>query len=160
MFLHVKLGSFVRVMPGVKRVPPCGMCMMRRFFVRSTFMMLSGFAVVAGGMRMVFCRLFVVLSCFLGHCVFPPFVAPAGTDYSHGKLGMLTSAKLCFLPQNLHDDADHNARRKTSNPALGVSNRRPTWKAVPGLGDWRLRRHAVGYNLKWTPGAGPLMPLS
>ena len=55
MFLHVELGSFVGMMPGVKRVPPGGMCMMRRFFVRSTFMMLSCFAVVACGMRMVFC---------------------------------------------------------------------------------------------------------
>jgi len=51
----VKLGSFVGVMPGVKRVPPCGMCMMGRFFVLSTFMMFSCFAMVARGMCMVFC---------------------------------------------------------------------------------------------------------
>jgi hypothetical protein len=82
MFLHVELGSFVGMMPGVKRVPPCRMCMMRRFFVRSTFMMLSCFAVVACGMRMVFRRLPIVLGCFLGHgSVFLRFVAPA-THYS------------------------------------------------------------------------------
>jgi len=35
VFLHVGLGSFVGVMPGVKRVPSCSVCMVRRFFVVS-----------------------------------------------------------------------------------------------------------------------------
>ena len=55
MFLRVRLGSFVGVMPGVKRVSPCGVRMMGRFFVVSAFMMLSCFAVVTRGMRMMLC---------------------------------------------------------------------------------------------------------
>ena len=96
MIFHVRLGSFVGVMPRMKCVSPCGVCMMGRFFVVSSLMMFRRFGVVARSVRMVFCRLLVVLGCFLGHGVFPPFVVP-GTDYSHGKLGTLTSAKLCFL---------------------------------------------------------------
>ena len=71
MFFHVKLGSFVGVMPCVKRVPPCGVRMMSRFFVVSALMMLGCFAMVTRGMRMVFCRVLMVLSCFLRHRVFP-----------------------------------------------------------------------------------------
>jgi hypothetical protein len=41
--------------------------MMGRFFVVSALMMLSCFAVVTRGMRMVLCRLLMVLGCFLGH---------------------------------------------------------------------------------------------
>ena len=67
VFFRVDLGSFVRVMPGVKRVAPCGMRMMGRFFVVSALVMFGCFAVVARGMRMVFCRLLMVLGCFLGH---------------------------------------------------------------------------------------------
>jgi hypothetical protein len=55
VFLHVNLGSFVGVMHGVKRMPPCGMCMMRRFFVMTALMMFCCFAVVTRGVRMVFC---------------------------------------------------------------------------------------------------------
>jgi hypothetical protein len=75
-------GGLVGVMPGVKRVPPCGMCMMGRFFVMSALMMLSCFAVVTRGMRMMLCRLLMVLGCFLGHGVFPLF---GGPHYSHGQ---------------------------------------------------------------------------
>ena len=53
VIFHVRLGCFVGMMPGVKRVAPCGVCMMCRFLMVSTLMMLSGFAVVARGMRMV-----------------------------------------------------------------------------------------------------------
>jgi hypothetical protein len=67
VFLHVRLGSFVGVMPGVKRVSPCGVCMMGRFFVLSGLMMLSCFAMVTRGMGMMLCRLLMVLGCFLGH---------------------------------------------------------------------------------------------
>ena len=67
MVRHVNLGSFVGVMPSVKRVSPCGVCMMGRFFVVPALMMLSCFAVVTRGMRMVFLRLLMVLGCFLGH---------------------------------------------------------------------------------------------
>ena len=48
-------GGLVGVIPGVKRVPPCGVCMMGRLFVMSALMMLSCFAVVTRGMRMMFC---------------------------------------------------------------------------------------------------------
>jgi hypothetical protein len=41
--------------------------MMGRFFVVSSIMMLSCFTVVTRGMRMVLCRLLMVLGCFLGH---------------------------------------------------------------------------------------------
>jgi hypothetical protein len=41
--------------------------MMGRFFVVSGIMMLSCFTVVTRGMRMVLCRLLMVLGCFLGH---------------------------------------------------------------------------------------------
>jgi hypothetical protein len=47
------------------------MRMVGRFFVMSAFMVLSCFAVVTRGVRMVFCRLFVVLGCFLRHGVCP-----------------------------------------------------------------------------------------
>jgi hypothetical protein len=41
--------------------------MMGRFFVVSGLMMLSCFAVVTRGMRMMLCRLLMVFGCFLGH---------------------------------------------------------------------------------------------
>jgi len=63
----MRLGSFVGVMPSVKRMSPCGVCMMSRLFVVSGLMMLCCFAVVTRGMRMVLCRLLMVLGCFLGH---------------------------------------------------------------------------------------------
>jgi hypothetical protein len=43
--------------------------MMGGFFVLSGLMMLSCFAVVTRGMRMMLCRLLMVLGCFLGHGV-------------------------------------------------------------------------------------------
>ena len=60
----------------MKRVSSCGMCMMGRFFVVSSLMMLSCFAVVTRGMRMMLCRLLMVLGCFFGHIVFPLFGGP------------------------------------------------------------------------------------
>jgi hypothetical protein len=65
VIFHVRLGSFVGVMPRMKCVSPCGVCMMGRFFVVSSLMMLSRFGVVTRSMRMVFCRLLMVLGCFL-----------------------------------------------------------------------------------------------
>jgi hypothetical protein len=65
VFLHVGLGGLVGVMSGVKSVPPCSMCMVGRFFVISALMVLSCFAVVTRGVRMVFFRLLMVLRCFL-----------------------------------------------------------------------------------------------
>ena len=41
-------------MPSVKRVSPCGVRMMGRFFVVSALMVLSCFTVVTRSMRMVF----------------------------------------------------------------------------------------------------------
>jgi hypothetical protein len=76
VFLHVRLGRFVGVMPSVKRVSPCGVCMMGRFFVLSGLMMFSCLAVVTRGMRMMLYRLLMVLGCFLDIAVFPLFVGP------------------------------------------------------------------------------------
>ena len=49
----MSLGSFVRMMPGMKRVSPCSVRMMGRFFVISALMMLGCFTMVTRGMRMV-----------------------------------------------------------------------------------------------------------
>jgi hypothetical protein len=70
-----------------------------RFFVRSTFMMLSCFAVVACGVR--WGVLPIAYGARLLSWTWLRFVAPA-THYSSEKLRGLTSAKLCFLSQNLH----------------------------------------------------------
>jgi len=82
VFLHVRLGSFVGVMPSVKRVSPCRVCMMGRFFVLSGLMMLSRFAMVTRGMRMMLCRLLMMLGCFLGHSVVSSVWWPC---YSNGQ---------------------------------------------------------------------------
>jgi hypothetical protein len=47
------------------------MRMVGRLFVMSALMVLSSFAMVARGVRMVFCRLLVVLGCFLRNRLFP-----------------------------------------------------------------------------------------
>ena len=75
MFVHVGLGRFVGVMPSVKSVTPSSMRMVGRLFVMSALMVLGCFAMVTRGVRMVFCRLPVVLGCFLRHGVFPVWVA-------------------------------------------------------------------------------------
>jgi hypothetical protein len=49
--------------------------MMGRFFVVSALMMLSCFAVVTRGMRMVLCRLLMMFGRFLGHGGVPLFGA-------------------------------------------------------------------------------------
>jgi hypothetical protein len=54
VLFHVSHGSCIGMMPSVKRVSPCDVRMMGRFFVVSAFMMLSRFTVVTRGMRMVF----------------------------------------------------------------------------------------------------------
>jgi hypothetical protein len=66
--------------------------MMGRFFVLSALVMLSCFAVVTRGMRMVLCRLLMVLGCFLGHsgC----FLCLMARWYSYGKQWNATSAKV------------------------------------------------------------------
>ena len=48
MFVHVGLGCLVRVMPGVKSVPPGNMRMMGRLFVLAAFVMLRCFGMVSG----------------------------------------------------------------------------------------------------------------
>jgi hypothetical protein len=57
----------------------------RRLFVMSALMVLSSFAMVARGVRMVFCRLLVVLGCFLRHGVFPVLVAHWASALSRQK---------------------------------------------------------------------------
>ena len=80
--IHVRLGSFVGMMPSVKRVSPCDVCMMSRFFVVSALMMLSCFAMVTRGVRMVLRRLLMMLGCFLGHSVVSSVWWPC---YSNGQ---------------------------------------------------------------------------
>ena len=69
VLLGVSLPRFFGVLPGMNGMPRSGMCMMGRFFVLPTVMMLRRFAVMAGGMSMVFRGLPMVLSCFLGHAI-------------------------------------------------------------------------------------------
>lgn len=71
MIFHVGHRGFVGVMPGVKSVPSCDVRVMGGFFMVAAFMMFSRLCMVACSMRMVFRRILVVLSCFLGHVVFP-----------------------------------------------------------------------------------------
>jgi hypothetical protein len=54
VIFHMRLRSFVGVIPGVKRVASCSVCMMGRFFVLSALMMLGCFTMVTRGVRMVF----------------------------------------------------------------------------------------------------------
>ena len=49
VLFHMSLGSFVRMMPSVKRMSPCSVRMMGRFFVKSALMMLGCFTVVTRG---------------------------------------------------------------------------------------------------------------
>ena len=70
MFLRVVLGGLFGVMPGVVGVPARGVRMMGRLFVLAAFVMLRCLGVVACCMRMMFGRLFMMLSCFLGHSLF------------------------------------------------------------------------------------------
>jgi hypothetical protein len=55
VFFHVGFGSFVGVMPSVKRVSPCGVRMVGCFFMVSALMVFGCFGVMAGGVGMVFC---------------------------------------------------------------------------------------------------------
>jgi hypothetical protein len=57
----------------------------RRLFVMSALMVLSSFAMVARGVRMVFCRLLVLLGCFLRHGVFPVLGCALGKALSRQK---------------------------------------------------------------------------
>jgi hypothetical protein len=54
MFLGVSLPGFFRVVSGMDSVAPRRMSMVRGFLVLSTIMMLRRFAVMPGGMRMMF----------------------------------------------------------------------------------------------------------
>ena len=47
------------------------MSVVRRFFMVSRIMMLCGFAVMPGGVRVMFQSVFVMFGSFLGHCVSP-----------------------------------------------------------------------------------------
>jgi hypothetical protein len=55
VFVHVSLGGMVGMIPSVKRVSPCGVCMVGRFLVLSAFMVFRGFSVVACGIGVMFC---------------------------------------------------------------------------------------------------------
>jgi hypothetical protein len=61
------------------------MRMVGRLFVMSALMVLSSFAMVARGVRMVFCRLLVVRGCFLRHGVFTVLGRALGKALSRQK---------------------------------------------------------------------------
>jgi hypothetical protein len=70
--------------------------MMGRFFVVSALVMLSCFAVVTRGMRMVLCRLLMVLGCFLGHsgcflCLMARSTVNNGTPHQRKRSFMATN---------------------------------------------------------------------
>jgi hypothetical protein len=71
--------------------------MMGRFFVVPGLMMLSCFAVVTRGMRMMLCRLLMVFGCFLGHGGVSSFLVARST--LTGNNGTPTSEK-SFLYDN------------------------------------------------------------
>ena len=96
------------------RVRPCGpwplrrsdawregrMRMVGRLFVMSALMVLSCFAMVTRGVRMVFCRVLVVLGCFLRHGVFPVLGCTLGKALSRQKPSA-TSAKRSYMTREL-----------------------------------------------------------
>jgi hypothetical protein len=65
MFLSVSLSRTFRVLSGMDGVSGRRVSMMGRFFMLATVMMLGRFTVMAGGMRMMFRCLPMVISCFL-----------------------------------------------------------------------------------------------
>ena len=96
MFVHVSLGCLIGVMPGVKSVSPGNMCMVGRFFVLAALMVLGRFIVVTRSVRVVLCRLLVVLACFLRHGCFPVLVAPWMRLRPAESFGTPTSAKRSY----------------------------------------------------------------
>lgn len=64
------------VMSSVGGVPVRGVRMVGGLLVVSGVVVFASFRVVLSSMCGVFCCLLVVLGCFLGHGVFPLFVAP------------------------------------------------------------------------------------
>src|ERR1700719_3089832 len=69
MFLGVSLSRTFRVLSGMDGVSGRRVSMMGRFFMLATVMMLGRFTVMAGGMRMMFRCLPMVISCFLRHAI-------------------------------------------------------------------------------------------
>ena len=69
MFLSVSLSRTFRVLSGMDGVSGRRVSMMGRFFMLATVMMLGRFTVMAGGMRMMFRCLPMVISCFLRHAI-------------------------------------------------------------------------------------------
>jgi hypothetical protein len=92
--------------------------MMGRFFVVSGLMMLSCFAVVTRGMRMVLCRLLMVIGCFLGHIgvssVWWPVCTPAGNIGTPISVkAFLYDGTLSRLVAIFRKPAAHNSTRPT-----------------------------------------------
>jgi len=65
MLLGVRFSSFFGVMPRVAGVSARSMRVMRRLFVMTAFVVLSGLLVMVRGMRVVLGGLLVMLGCFL-----------------------------------------------------------------------------------------------
>ena len=72
MFLSVSLSRTFRVISGMDSVSGRRVRMMGRFFMLATVMMLGRFTVMAGGMRVMFRCLSMVISCFLRHAISSP----------------------------------------------------------------------------------------
>jgi hypothetical protein len=87
--------------------------MMGRFFVVSGLMMLSCFAVVTRGVRMVLGRLLMVIGCFLGHSgvssVWCPVCNPAGDMGTPISVKVLYDGTLSRLVAIFRRPAAHNS---------------------------------------------------
>jgi hypothetical protein len=102
--------------------------MMGRFFVLCGLMMLSCFAVVTRGMRMMLCRLLMVLGCFLGHS--GGFLCLVARTIPTGNNGKPASEK-SFL-----DDKHFFPLRRCKLVTFGVENVRLVGAAA--LGNFRF----------------------
>jgi len=65
----VCLHRVFRVISGVCRVAPRGMCMVRGLLMVSSIMMFRSFPMMARGVRMVFGSFLMVFGCFFGHAM-------------------------------------------------------------------------------------------
>jgi hypothetical protein len=71
VFLGVSFPRFLRMLSGMNGMPSRRVSMMGGFFMLPAVVMLGRFAVMAGGIRMMFRGLPVVFSCVLGHAEKP-----------------------------------------------------------------------------------------
>jgi hypothetical protein len=65
--LDVMLGSFGRMVRGMRMMTVRGVSVVTRFFVISSFVVLGSFSVVAGGVLVMLSSLMMMLCGFVGH---------------------------------------------------------------------------------------------